>query len=148
MIFFIILTIVLRTRFALKLNDRFFEVVTPDDAVPGQTINIVVPSESTVSSSDVPKYPEQYETLIGMGFEPAAVTAALDAAGGDLEAASARLVGDVRTGTVVVPESPFAGLAGRLTTMAGLAVAHAKSIDEKYKITDKIVEVATPGDIF
>jgi hypothetical protein len=37
----------------LQHNNRFFEVVTPDDASPGQTITIVVPVDDQIESDEM-----------------------------------------------------------------------------------------------
>jgi len=151
--------------FHVQLNDRFFEVVTPDDAVPGQTINIVVPSEVSVAQGAIDakdtkdardardakdakdstsSFPEQLASLTSMGFSESDASAALTSTDGDLERATAVLTGEVKVGTVV-NSNPIAGLADKFNAMAAIAATHAKNFDEKYRITDKIVEVATPA---
>jgi hypothetical protein len=39
------------SRFHVQLDDRFFEVVTPEGALPGQTINIVVPRQTQAQAN-------------------------------------------------------------------------------------------------
>lgn len=51
-------------------------------------------SSSSGSSSSAPKYPEKYQTLLEMGFDSASIVKALDSTNGDLESATAVLLGE------------------------------------------------------
>lgn len=86
--------------FHVQLGDRYFEVVTPEGAVPGQTINIIVPNQ--------PQQPEQEIIVI---TDPSS------------------------------EETVF----GSVLSLTGRAIAHAKNLDEQYKITEKLGEIAAPA---
>lgn len=84
--------------------------------------------------------------MVDMGFDPDTAARALNSTRGNREAATAILLGEASQDSTVATSDPNAGLLGSLRTIGGKALAHAKSLDDKYKITDKVVEVTTPGN--
>jgi hypothetical protein len=104
--------------FHVQLENRFFEVTTPENAIPGQTIHIIVPSEATT--------PAPKEAKAVGGSSPQIIYVSED------------LPGDPN----VKP-----GVLSQLRNLGDRAVAHAKTLDDKYKITDKVGEITKPGNV-
>jgi hypothetical protein len=104
--------------FHVQLDNRFFEVMTPEGAVPGQTIHIVVPAAAA--------YPQ--------------INVAPITAGGKDEPQKTVIIDDA-------PGSPNAnlGVFTQLRMLQDRALDHAKTLNDKYKITEKVGEIAKPG---
>ncbi len=84
-------------------------MITPEGALPGQTINIVVP-EHAVNNPSKSSEPDS---------------------------------GDAPSSEVIA--DPDVGIFGALVSIGQRTVAHAKNLDDTYQITNKVVEIASPG---
>lgn len=105
-------------RFHVQLDDRFFEVVTPEGAQPGQTINIVVPRQSQTINAE----PNVRPPSAGGG-----------AASGDTCTDSA--AADANEDADAPKESgPLQWFSSKL-----------KEFDTSYKVSETIVQTATPA---
>lgn len=124
-------------------------MLTPEGVSVGQTIHIVVPSPSSSSSSSSSSVSVSASSAVEPTFYPEPGAAAAAAASATSATASSSTVHASQV--VYVAEAPLpppVGLSGvfdQMRLFGDRTVELAKSLDQTYKITDKIVEIATPG---